>query len=133
MHRKKFFLLIFLIVVTGMPLLPVAQRQKQDIPYSHKYLVSFPLNPYLLVFLDHHLTSARPQHYRQRGADVRLRAAHRGEGLLLRSGRSAHRRLSHAAQRHHGPGSRTTASSFANFKYLVCRVPVLVGSRLVVG
>ena len=45
MHRKKFFLLIFLIVLTSMPLLPVAQRQKQDIPYSHKYLVSFPLNP----------------------------------------------------------------------------------------
>ena len=46
MHREKFFLLIFLIVVTGMPLLPVAQRQKQDIPYSHKYLVSFALNLY---------------------------------------------------------------------------------------
>ena len=46
MHRKKIFLLIFLTVVTGMPVLPVAQRQKQDIPYSHKYLVSFPLNPY---------------------------------------------------------------------------------------
>ena len=29
-----------------MPVIPVAQRQKQDIPYSHKYLVSFPFNPY---------------------------------------------------------------------------------------
>ena len=47
MHRKKIFLLIFLTVVTGMPLLPVAQRQKQDIPSSHKYLVSFLFNPYL--------------------------------------------------------------------------------------
>ena len=46
MHRKKIFLLIFLTVVSGMPVLPVAQRQKQDIPFSHKYLVYFPLNPY---------------------------------------------------------------------------------------
>ena len=46
MHRKKIFLLIFLTVVSGMPVLPVAQRQKQDIPSSHKYLVHFPLNPY---------------------------------------------------------------------------------------
>ena len=43
--RNKIFLLIFLIVETSMPVIPVAQRQKQDIPYSHKYLVSFPLNP----------------------------------------------------------------------------------------
>ena len=46
MHRKKNFLLIFLTVVTGMPVLPEAQRQKQDIPSSHKYLVSFLFNPY---------------------------------------------------------------------------------------
>ena len=44
-NRNKIFLLIFLIVETSMPVIPVAQRQKQDIPYSHKYLVSFPLNP----------------------------------------------------------------------------------------
>ena len=45
-HRKKIFLLIFLTVPTGLPVLTVAQRQKQDILSSHKYLVSFPLNPY---------------------------------------------------------------------------------------
>ena len=44
-HRKKIFLLIFLTVPTGLPVLTVAQRQKQDILSSHKYLVSFPLNP----------------------------------------------------------------------------------------
>ena len=49
MHRKKIFLLIFLTVVSGMPVLPVAQRQKQDILSSHKYLVYFLLNPYSLV------------------------------------------------------------------------------------
>ena len=48
-YRNKIFLLIFLPVATGTPVIPVGQRQKQDIPYSHKYLVSFPLNPYIGV------------------------------------------------------------------------------------
>ena len=45
-YRNKIFLLIFLTVAAGMTVIPVGQRQKQDISYSHKYLVSFLLNPY---------------------------------------------------------------------------------------
>ena len=49
--KRKIFQLIFLTIVTGLPVFLVGQRQKQHIPSSHKSMVSFPLNPY---------SSARP-------------------------------------------------------------------------
>ena len=47
MPGKKPSCSFFLTVLTGMPVLQVAQRQKQYILSSHRYSVSFPLNPQL--------------------------------------------------------------------------------------